>query len=53
MSARHEGNTLLEALKLMVIAIVRVCGLVVAWILRGLGSLILYLSNMIFKFAEK
>lgn len=44
---------LLDALKALFTSIARLCGLMVAWVLKGAGSLVLFLSKQLFKISGK
>jgi hypothetical protein len=53
MNTKSDGNMLIDALKGVFISIIRLCGILLAWILKGAGLLLLYISKQLFNLSRK
>ncbi len=53
MSQHNQGNTLLHALWILVIAILKVIALVFAWCCKIIGLVFIKISELTFKLTEK
>jgi hypothetical protein len=53
MSSNSEGSALWEGFRTLVIAILKLFGLLVAWSLKIIGTTILYISSLIFRYTAK